>query len=72
MDPCSIAVLGGVFVGWALRGGTPASRLASALGKEQAAKLVRLLELLEAPDDMTARHRGRDEIRDELAEGHAE
>lgn len=50
LDACTVAVLVGVFVGWALRGGTPAARLARALGKDQAAKLVRLLELLEEPE----------------------
>ncbi len=46
-----MGVLAGVFVGWALGAGTKPAVLDRALGKSRAAKLLRLLELLEEPDE---------------------
>ncbi|MGE0347386.1 MAG: hypothetical protein AB7N73_14960 [Gemmatimonadales bacterium] len=51
MDPCTVGVLGGVFVGWALGAGTQPRAIARALGQERTARLLRLLELLDVPED---------------------
>lgn len=50
MEPCTIGILAGVFMGWALGAGTQPRAIARALGHERAGKLLRLLELLEEPE----------------------
>lgn len=55
MEPCTVAVLAGVFLGFTLGAGAQPRGLARAIGGDKAAKLVRLLELLEEPEAAEAR-----------------
>lgn len=59
LEPCVFATLAGVFVGWAMGAGSQPRAIQRALGQGRAAKLLRLLELLEEPDD--------DELKEEEA-----
>lgn len=51
METQAVELLAAVFLGWAIGAGTQPRAVARALGGERTAKLIRLLELLEEPDD---------------------
>lgn len=55
METQAVELLAAVFLGWAIGMGSQPRAVARALGGERTAKLIRLLELLEAPDDVGER-----------------
>lgn len=63
MESHAVELLAAVFLGWAIGAGTQPRAFARALGGKQTAKLIRLLELLEEPQEK------RDEPEDGSADG---
>jgi len=62
LDTHAVELLAAVFLGWAIGVGAQPRAVARVIGGKQTAKLIRLLELLEDPDDERARaEKGSDE-----------
>lgn len=57
MDVCSVGVLAGVIVGYALGAGTKPRLITKALGNQNVDRMLSLLELLEEPRDGSERTR---------------